>query len=294
MMHRGLLAVLGAALSAAASVPAATFNQAAWLADLEQARQAFHENYANWDWAETERGIKIDALFDDLEARMRRARSEAQAMAVFNRLSQKLGDGHVEIDWPEPPRVPQPTPVKSPPPAPDLCSNLGYDARQNGPGTAQAIDRYAPLQTSGSNPFDVGIVTVAGTKVGIVRIGIFQPQGYPELCRTAVREFSIPTDKPCDDHCQDKIVTFAYRRLTGALEQRARQLKAAGAGVLLVDITNNGGGSEWAEAAARIFSPKLLVSERRGFVRGEHWATQWRDLASDLRKHAKKAPRADK
>ena len=288
------MAAVAAALSVAAPAPAATFNQAAWLADLEQARQAFHEKYANWDWAETERGLKIDALFDNLESRMRRAQSEAQAMAIFNRLPQRLGDGHVEIDWPEPTPVLQPPPVKPPSPAPDLCAKLGYDTRQNAPGTAQALDGYAPLQTSGNNPFDAGTITVAGTKIGILRIGIFQPQGYPELCRAAVREFSIPADKPCDDRCQDKIVTSAYRRLTSALEQRARQLKSAGAGVLLVDITNNGGGSEWAEAAARIFSPKLLVSERRSFVRGEHWATQWRDLASELREHAKKAPRAEK
>ena len=288
------MAALAAALSVAAPAPAATFNQAAWLDDLEQARHAFHEKYANWDWAETERGLKIDALFDNLESRMRRAQSEAQAMAIFNRLPQRLGDGHVEIEWPEPRPVAQPTAVKARSPARDFCAKLGYDARQNGPGTAQALDGYAPLQTSENNPFDAGTITVAGTKIGILRIGIFQPQGYPELCRFAARELSIPTDKPCDDRCQDKIVTSAYRRLTGALEQRARQLKAAGAGVLLVDITNNGGGSEWAEAAARIVSPKLLVSERRGFVRGEHWATQWRDLASDLRKHAKRVSTADR
>lgn len=49
--------------------------------------------------------------------------------------------------------------------------------------------------------------------------------------------------------------------------------------MLLIDITGNGGGSEWAEAVARIFSAKQIVSKRRGMVRGEHWAEQWRSLA---------------
>jgi C-terminal processing protease CtpA/Prc len=126
---------------------------------------------------------------------------------------------------------------------------------------------------------------VGRINVGVLRIGIFQPQGYPEVCRAAVRALAIPADKSCDDQCQDQILTWAYRRLTGALEQRVRALKAAGATVILIDVTNNGGGSEWAEAVARIFSAKQLVSERRGFVRGEHWAKQWRSLADSLREY---------
>ena len=218
-----------------------------------------------------------------------KAPDEAAARAVFERLQRKVGDGHVDIDWPQPTSsVPEQTA------APDLCSSIGYDRRQNGQGTAQALTGYEPLAAADGNPFDAGTVGIGGAKVGILRIGIFQPQGFPELCRNAVRELPIPLDKPCDDSCQDKITTWAYRQLTEGLDQRIGQLKAAGATVLLVDITNNGGGSEWAEAAARTFSPKLLVSERRGFVRGEHWAKQWRDLGAQLRSYARKSPAIDK
>jgi hypothetical protein len=289
-MKTWVVAAAASLIATPAAAAAVSFDPSPWVSDLEQARQAFHDKYANWDWVETEHEVKIDPLFDDLSLRMRKARSEAAAKAVFDRLARKLGDGHVEIDWPDPPPAAGTAAVA--PAAPDLCREIGYDARQNGRGTAQALAGYEALP--GGNPFDAGIVSVAGTKIGILRIGIFQPQGYPELCRTAVRELSIPSDKPCDDKCEDKILTWAYQRLTGALEDRIRTLKAAGATVLLVDITNNGGGSEWAEAAARIFSPRQLLSERRGFVRGQHWVKQWQDLANDLREHAKTADRADK
>jgi hypothetical protein len=281
--------VAALALALAGPALAAPFDPGPWLADLEQARQAFHDKYANWDWAEAERDVKIDTLFDDLAIRLRKAPDEAVARSVFDRLQRKLGDGHVEIDWP---RRAASTPA--PAAAPDLCDSIGYDARQNGKGTAQALDGYEPLPATDGNPFDTGLLAAGGTTLGVLRIGIFQPQGYPELCRSAVHELSIPTDKPCGDACQDRIATWAYRRLTGGLEDRIRQLKAAGATTLLVDITNNGGGSEWAEAVARIFSPRPLVSQRRGFVRGEHWAKQWRDLAAQLRSFAKKATAADK
>ncbi|MEO8453952.1 MAG: S41 family peptidase [Sphingomicrobium sp.] len=283
-------AVAAAAAFIASPAAAAAFDPAPWLADLKQAREAFHEKYANWYWLETEHELKIDPLFDDVAERLRNARSEAAAKVAFDRLVRKVGDGHVEIDWPDPPDAMGIAPAG--PKTADLCTEIGYDSRQNGKGTARALAGYEPLP--GDNPFDAGTVTVAGTKIGVLRIGIFQPQGYPELCRSAVRELSIPPTKPCDDRCQDDIVTWAYQRLTEALEDRIRALKAAGATALLVDITNNGGGSEWAEAAARSFSPRQLVSERRGFVRGIHWAKQWQDLANDLREHAKKAGRADK
>lgn len=286
---RPILAALLALSSAAAA--AQSFDPAPWLADLDQARQAFHSKYANLDWLQGEREVKLDPLFDDLARRLSDARDERSARAVFDRLERRIGDGHVRIEWPETEATPAASPAGSSARPPDLCAGIGYDPRQNGPGTAQALPGYQALE--GDNPFAAGTVAVAGTTLGVIRIGVFQPQGYPELCSEAIRALAIPADKPCDDQCQNRIVTYAYRRLGEALGQRIAQLSAAGAQVMMVDITNNGGGSEWAEAAARAFSAKVLVSERRGFVRGDHWAKQWRDLAGDLREHAKQASAAD-
>jgi hypothetical protein len=277
----------------AAPAAAAPFDRSAWFADLEQARQAFHDKYANLEWLEGEREVGVDKLFGDVAKRLERAQNDAQALSVFDRLGRRTGDGHVAIDWPEPKPVGGSSAAAAPAAVPDLCNSIGYDQRQNARGTAQALPGYVVLPSAG-NPFGAGMVAVGGTKVGVVRIGVFQPQGYPGLCSDAVRDLAIPADKPCDDGCQDRIVTAAYRKLTGALEQRLKALKGAGATVLLVDFTNNGGGSEWAEAAARMFSSTPLVSERRGFVRGEHWAKQWRDLGAQLREFAKDTSAADK
>lgn len=295
-MRRGLWLAL-AAIACATPAAAQMFDPTPWLADLEQARTAFHEMYANLDWLEGEREIKIDALFDDLAKRLRRAQSEAQAMSVFDRLVRRVGDGHVEIDLPEPKAAANaatPASLAAPAAAPDLCQSIGYDARQNGPGTAQGLPGYTPLPSTATDPFDAGTADTGGSKLGIIRIGVFMPQGYPALCQAAVREMAIPAAQPCDDQCQDKILTWVYRRMTAALEERVRALKSAGATTLLIDLSNNGGGSEWAEAAARIVSPKPLTSERLGFVRGEHWADQWADLRDRLTGYAKEAKREDR
>jgi hypothetical protein len=297
-----LLQQIALALGMAFSIPAAAqaqpFNPAPWLADLEQARAAFHEKYANLEWLESERGVAIDPLFDDLARRLSGARSDVEAYAVFDRLKRKVRDGHVEIDWPRPPapahKESASTSPAPPSPPRDPCAQLGYDGRQNRAGTAQGLPRYRPLDEDRDNPFDAGLVTSGTTQVGVLRIGIFQPQGYPQSCQAALRAFDHPADKPCDEECQDKVLTLAYRDLTASLERRIRQLEAARASVLLVDLTGNGGGSEWAEAAARMFTPKLLVSERLGYVRGEHWTKQWRNLAAQLTDYAKSAKRDDR
>jgi hypothetical protein len=130
--------------------------------------------------------------------------------------------------------------------------------------------------------------------VGVLRISIFVPHGAPQLCRSALAELKIRPDQDCDERCADAILTRTYDKLTHSLQDQLRALQAAGAKQLLVDITSNGGGSEWVEAAARIVSPRPLSSERAGFVRGEHWSKYWRELANTLRSAAETSSRADR
>ncbi len=62
----------------------------------------------------------------------------------------------------------------------------------------------------------------------------------------------------------------------------------------MVDISGNGGGTEWAEAAARMVSPVPIRSEALGFVRGAHWETRWRNHADGLRAAAAQAAPEDR
>lgn len=268
-------------LIAAAPTTSQPWSPQPWLADLSQAEKAFKTKYANIDWLEHDREIALSALFDKTASRIRSARSDAEAKAIFDRLIQRIGDGHVTIDWPLPASALSPS--TSPKPS-DICDDMGFDASRSAPGVASHLPGYR--QVGDNSPFQAGIIPVRKQTIGVIRIGVFEPQGSPSICHTALQALHIPTDSPCDDKCPDAILTWSYNRLTTALEEQVRALKAAGATALLVDLTDNGGGSEWAEAAARILSPKALISERRGFVRGSHWAAQWKSLAEQLRQAA--------
>jgi hypothetical protein len=293
--------VLAAALAAstfggAAAAQDRAWNPQPWLADLAQMRTAVETKYANLEWLRTEREVDLNAWFDRAEGAIRNASSDAQAMAVFDRLVQRFADGHVEISWPRPsaPSGSNPGPSAKPPPvtAESFCRQRGYDSGQASAGLGPSLAGYTPVETGQVLP--AGTVTAGGVRVGIVRIGVFQPQGYPSLCAEAVNSLSIPLEAPCDESCEDAIVTRAYRRLTAALEDRLTRLRSAGAQVLMVDITANGGGSEWTEAAARTVSGRRLTSARRGFVRGAHWEKQWSELGDKLRGFAASASPPDR
>ncbi len=152
---------------------------------------------------------------------------------------------------------------------------------------------YRPLPDDVAPEFPAGVVSSGATKIGVLRIGLFSPQGYPELCASMRDRLGMPEHAPCDAQCADRLESAEYAVMSSDLALRIRQLARLGSTVLLIDITDNGGGSEWAEAAARSVSPLRLRSERRYGVRGAHWADHWATLLEELRQAKQSASPAD-
>lgn len=273
-------------LLAAGSALADPWTPEPWLADLEQMRQAFDTQYSNREWLIRERDFDLAAMFERNAKRLREAGSDAEARVILDRMIQHVGDGHVVLVWP--------SAKATPPAAPsDLCTRLGYDGNKSTQGLGPALSGFQRVGSE-SDAFPAGTIDVRGTRVGVLRISLFHPHATPQFCRSAVAELNIRADEACDEQCVDSILTRAYDKLTHSLQDQVRALQAAGAKQLLVDITSNGGGSEWVQAAARIVSPRPVQSPRTGFVRGEHWAKHWRKLANELRNAAATATPADR
>jgi len=265
---------------------ASAFDARRWLNDLDQTQQVLATKYANLEWAILEREVDIPALFADARGRIERARSAAEARAAFDRLIRKLGDGHVEIRWQA-----REAPARQPP---STCAALGYDAGMFARGIGARIPGYHPISGPGAPEYPAGTVRVGRTTVGVLQIGIFTPQGIPALCEGALRSLGIPWVRGCDDRCADRIEAWGSDRMSADLEIQVRRLESLGARVLLVDVTNNGGGTEWAEVAARMVTPLHLSSERMDFVRGEHWAEAFRKQEATLRAAAQSAGGRDR
>ncbi len=263
-----------------ASAGEAAFDAVPWIEDLHQVRAAMAQQYANFEWAVFERRIPLAELFAATESRLHAATSEADARQIIELSLQAIGDGHLGVKWPG--RADAASPREAPA-APALCASLGYAAAMRGQPLAGRIPGYHPVAEGTAAEFPAAQVRAGEQKVGVLRIGMFAPQGYPELCEQVRQQLGVAGDTGCDADCAGRLDSAVYEAMARDLAQRIRQLARLGSTVLLVDVTGNGGGSEWAEAAARILSPVSLRSERRAGVRGEHWAGYWLDLARDLR-----------
>jgi C-terminal processing protease CtpA/Prc len=152
---------------------------------------------------------------------------------------------------------------------------------------------YRPVATPHSDLFPTGVIESGAKRIAILRIALFEPQGSPSLCDQALAALSIPAQGPCDDACRERIGKFTARKFAEAFTDQIAALKQFHPDALLVDITHNGGGSEWAEAAARELTPVRLKSEQLRFVRGAHWIKKFADLENDLREAAAKATASD-
>lgn len=290
---RVLIAAVAVGLFPANTAPGSdvkAFDPKPWVADLDQVRETLATKYANLEWAVFQREANLPKLFADTEARIQRATNDWEARSALERLARKLGDGHVVFDWPrggghaaEPPSTPQ-----------QQCMTLGYDARIRADPLAANAAGYRPLSTAQSDEFPAGLISLNMQRIGVLQIGVFTPQGFPGVCQSALRELAIAADKPCDDACGDRVNDWASAQLTRDLTAQLRALKDAGAAALVVDIAGNGGGSEWAEAVARMVAPARLRSEAMEFVRGEHWAKSFADDEASLRHFADQASGPDR
>lgn len=267
-----------------------------WLADLAQIRAAVDNSYPNRDWLTGEREVSLDRWFDRTADTIRASRSDAVARRALEKLVERFNDGHVVLSWPTPTTEtivgPDQSARAQAPSIPSFCAARGYNAGQVTAGNAASLSGYQTIDVGG--PFQSGLVSTERKIVGVIRIGVFSPQGYPAICEQALDNLRTDVRKPCDAACDDQLLTEAYAIMTRGLMTTIARLRAAGAQVLMVDLTRNGGGTEWAEAAARIVSPVSLRSAPLAVMRGDAWVRRWDDLAAKLRMEAKRASREDR
>lgn len=282
----GALYVLGA--SAAGAGQQEAFSRAGWLADLAVVRSAFATKYPDLEWEVFERGVNLNHVFDGARGGIERANSDSEAERVFDQLAHQFGNRHVRFRWPETARSPEVSPDTP------VCGRLGYDERMQAPPGATLIPGFEPLSPQPSTEFPSGTLRVGKHLLGVLKIPLFSPQGFPALCQQAVLTLGINTHDRCDGRCADRIEAAAARQLTFDLARTLAAIRASGADTLLIDISGNGGGSEWAEAAARMVTEKRLNGIPTYFARGEHWAVRFTHWESELRRSAASAQGADR
>lgn len=224
----------------------ATFDRGAWLRDFEALEGAMAKEYANLDWMVEHRGVDLAKLDRDTRASIGGAFSRVQAFLALRRFVRSFQDPHFKLTKGAARPSPAPSPSAAPPEAPSApvasCTAAGYEAR--------AVEYRFPFKKMPGftavheAPFPAG---VAG-ELGVIRIAQFGEDRYLSTCE---RVFTAGMDEAA--------LRLAVRaNLQQALQTAIGALRDRGAKRLLVDLTGNGGGTEWVSEAVPLFTEKTL------------------------------------
>lgn len=257
----GFLAVL--ALGAMAW-DVATYDPRAWRADYEHLKRELAQRYANLDWMVEHRRMDLKALDAETAAAIDGAHSRVLAVLALRRFVRAFKDPHLKLVWADRSQVAEPASAgPTTPPTVASCEAAGYEDDDHAfRFRFDGLAEWAPMR-SGAVP-----TGVAGD-LGVLRIAAFGEDRYAAICDQVFRPGLTARE------LQLAVRARLQQELIAALEE----LKARGAKRLLVDISGNGGGTEWVTDVVTLFADRELVRQsarlvapacdRSGIWRGE-------------------------
>lgn len=246
----------------------ATYDQQAWRADYERLKSELAQRYANLDWVVSHRGLDLQALDAETSRAIDGARSRVRAVLALRRFVRSFDDPHLRLVRADRSTAPtgETEAVPTAPPAGvavTSCRAAGYEAGDHGfRFPFDRLEGWTPVRTG---HFPIGL---AGD-LGVLRIASFGEDQYLAAAETAFRPGLRPREL--------KLATRALlqRELIDALGE----LRARGAQRLLVDVTGNGGGTEWVMEVVALLTDRELqrqtarlvapAGDRSGIWRGE-------------------------
>jgi hypothetical protein len=238
-----LLAVVGVAI-----LDVATFDRAGWKRDYALLKREMAQTYANLDWIRDHRKLDLATLDVETAASLDHSWSHVQAYLALRRFVRAFADPHLTLalalgDKPEataPDGAQQSLPV-------DSCEAAGYSDDRSGFAERWALVTGWRPRSAPDDDFPIAMVG----DTGILRIGSFADTRYLATCR---RAFRAGMDA-------ETLRAATRRQLDLQIVRAMAQLRAQGAQRLLVDVSGNGGGSEWVSDVVALMTPRRLARD---------------------------------
>lgn len=255
------------------------FNPQPWLDDFEQLIVEMSAHYADLEYAVEAPHMDLPRLRAETETKLKASCEEGEAKQALQSFVKSFGDGHLDIEWPNPPAKVRGAAAETQSP----CRSLSYETPTLNPGIDfSQLPQFTSVGGDRTDWFPSGILTVnANQKLGVIRIPVFGERWFPDACEQAFRDLHL-TDTRCDQGCKNKLQHATGNLLTAILMKRTAELQSAGASAIVVDITRNDGGSDWVDPVVRSFSPIPLRESPWGFIKHEHWTKELEQRLSQV------------
>jgi hypothetical protein len=283
-MKRAIILLFLTIFTLGNSAFAQEFKAADWLEDFAQLKREMSANYANLEWAIKERGLNLKQISEQTEASLQKARDQAEAQAAIDVFLRQFADSHLRAEWISKGGN-QSAENNSQPVSRSLCRQMGYQPSPYvKPGVAFSdFENYRRLGGESSKYLPAGVLTLStGKKIGVIRIALFMESQFLDLCAQAVAERGLTDNSNCNDECLMHVNLRVSNLLTEHLAAQVKNLKREKIDALVIDISSNGGGTNWYEPAARTLSAKTLQVGASGFIRHPHWTKQLKERLSTL------------
>lgn len=249
-------------------------NKEMWLQDYKTLKSELTTGYANLQEAVRKERIDLIKLNDKTVKGIENAISKKEAQSVVISFLKKFNDGHLrasvvntisdtgsEID----------NYVYSTDNTTIALEKMGFEKNETHYNIRyDSIEGYRSLVLD-KNPFDAGIIDASEGKIGILKLHSFGHWTYWNTAMDIWESYRKKIDKSCDNDCQWKFVQEVESSLSRSILVRLEQLKNESISSLLLDVSDNGGGTSWYEEIVRFFSDKKLIKSKISFVKHKHW-----------------------
>jgi hypothetical protein len=251
-----LIAIVG--LAGVSAWDVATYDGAAWQADYTRLKRDMAQGYANLDWIASQRGLDLARLDRETTAAIDGAHSRLRALLAIRGFVAAFRDPHLRLEWGERPIRAEAAvagdvsnvaaasaavaAAELDPPAGEDCAEAGYSEDDH--AFAFPFERLPGWRALDGGDFPTGL---AGD-TGVIRIAQFGEERYAAACE---RAFTAGIGQ--------RALQLKVRAVQqDALREALARLRTAGAKRVLVDVTGNGGGSEWVAEVTALFTDRLL------------------------------------
>ena len=242
-----------------------------WRRDYEVLRDFTAKSYANLQWS-ARRGLDLAALHRRTLDELNSARTEDQARAALYGFVAAFEDGHFRLHPGGEDASSEPEIWSLPMAATRACRALGFDDRSTGVLDFAREHPATTVMATPGHPFPALVRPLAdGRRLGLIWLPLFAARGYLGTCLQVWPRFQ-QWRRRCDDACRNE---FRYQAmvevLLDAFADRLRALQAAGIDALVVDLSRNGGGTDWTDAIARMLTGQPVHCRPMAVIRHPHW-----------------------
>ncbi len=261
--------------------------QARWLAEYDATRHYLATADANFDWVVRKRNLNLPTLDSTARHRIETAWFVFGAMAATRDLVRQFDDGHTrarirpDLWWRGTPdaqaagastdeaTAPAAAPaLNAAMTAAEACRMAGLDAGARPDGWAIPFPQVERAELVDDPEFPAVLIPLRdGRKVAILRVANFGHEHFGPTCERTWAQYRTTLNLPCTGNCFEGFEAAVIREVAARAAGVARDLERRGASAVMVDITENGGGSELADAMARALTARPLHLASGGFIR---------------------------